>query len=154
MSTALIEWRPLSELTFYEQMMLRGALQCGETGYPFFHKMVLVAITRRLHLPYSLASNPHDGSYNYFSGRLDYVNYTGDHAMPAPTPKPTRVHCPACGDSQIPGPGQTIFRCEKCGGMFDSEADEGGDYDDRDPSRRMQRQEAQREYERRRRARR
>lgn len=71
-----------------------------------------------------------------------------------PAPQRPRVHCPACGDSQIGGEGQTIFRCEKCGGMFDTSPDEGGDYSDRDPSRRMQREEARREYERQRRNRR
>lgn len=58
------------------------------------------------------------------------------------SPKRLRVHCPGCGDSQVPGDGQEIFRCQKCGGMFDGDPDEGSDYSDRDPSRRILRDEA------------
>lgn len=53
------------------------------------------------------------------------------------------VTCPACGTRQpMRLPGESIYRCDKCGGMFDDSPDEGGDYST-DPSRRLEQQEEQ-----------
>lgn len=52
--------------------------------------------------------------------------------------------CPACGTaSKVTMIGTTAetFHCGRCSGLFDLSED-GGDYDDRDPSRRMEREEA------------
>lgn len=56
--------------------------------------------------------------------------------------------CPACGTAKqaiAVGVSGEVFHCCKCGGNFDTtDPNEGGDYDDRDPSRRMEREEARR----------
>ena len=56
-------------------------------------------------------------------------------------PGPKGQRCPAC-DGQLVAQGSSgFFACRKCGGIVDSDPDEGGDYSDRDPSARLQRQE-------------
>jgi hypothetical protein len=53
--------------------------------------------------------------------------------------------CPVCNSAkQVLSIGLSgdMFHCRKCGGSFDGNSEEGGDWDDRDPSRRMERQEA------------
>lgn len=50
--------------------------------------------------------------------------------------------CPRCGTNrQVVNHGREEFFCGKCGGIFDSDPSEGGDYSDRDPSARLERQE-------------
>lgn len=54
--------------------------------------------------------------------------------------------CPKCGRRKavIPqGLRGDLFICTHCNHPFDSDPDEGGDYSDRDPSARLQRQERQ-----------
>lgn len=59
-------------------------------------------------------------------------------------PKPLMVVCPACGTKQpMRLPGESIYRCPRCGGMFDDAPDEGGDYCT-DPTRRLERREEER----------
>lgn len=54
----------------------------------------------------------------------------------------TVPRCPSCnGKGQAANPEGSIFKCNKCGGFYDADADEGGDYDDRDPARRLERAE-------------
>lgn len=51
--------------------------------------------------------------------------------------------CPRCNR---PGIAQgDLFKCRHCGGFFDNEPDEGGDYADGNPARRMEREEERRE---------
>lgn len=57
--------------------------------------------------------------------------------------KPIRKTCPACGGDAT-GDGD-LFRCPKCGGVFDASPDEGGTYSDRDPAARLMREERARE---------
>lgn len=55
--------------------------------------------------------------------------------------------CPVCRSSkqvQPVGVSGDMFRCGKCGGLFDNDSDEGGDYSDRNPSARLERQERSR----------
>lgn len=57
----------------------------------------------------------------------------------------SKVRCPKCGVPQTAGQGQDIFYCHRCQMQFDNEPDEGGDYSDRDPSARLEREERRRE---------
>lgn len=53
--------------------------------------------------------------------------------------------CPRCnGKGQQANPEGSIFKCTKCGGFFDNEPDEGGDWSDRSPAARIERQERRR----------
>jgi rubredoxin len=52
--------------------------------------------------------------------------------------------CPRCGrrkSVQPQGSCGDLFRCTKCGNVFDNDPDEGGDYSDRNPAARMEREE-------------
>ena len=56
------------------------------------------------------------------------------------------IPCPRCRSSkqvQPIGVSGDMFRCGRCGGLFDSEPDEGGSFFD-DPSKRLEVQEQQR----------
>lgn len=57
-----------------------------------------------------------------------------------PTVNPM-VRCPRCGTLHPLNQQASVYRCQKCGGMFDDDPNEGGDYHD-DPSRRVEREEA------------
>lgn len=57
-----------------------------------------------------------------------------------PEPK-KRCPKPGCKGHGIPQGTSGFYGCSKCGGLFDDEPNEGGDYSDRDPSARLQRQE-------------
>lgn len=47
--------------------------------------------------------------------------------------------CPKCnGSSEVFA---DIYRCKSCGGFHDGKPEDGGDYSDRDPSARLQREE-------------
>lgn len=47
--------------------------------------------------------------------------------------------CP-CGSKKFTKAGPDLFKCSKCGGLFDSTPDEGGDYGNR-PEVRIEREE-------------
>ena len=51
------------------------------------------------------------------------------------------VHCPGCRRTQPQQGPQTIYWCQHCEAQFDDDPDEGGDYSDRSPSARLERQE-------------
>lgn len=53
----------------------------------------------------------------------------------------THVKCPRCGTAQKKRQPDAIYYCERCRGQFDDDPDEGGDWSDRDPSWRLERQE-------------
>jgi hypothetical protein len=53
--------------------------------------------------------------------------------------KTSEPKCPVCGRKGVAA-GPDTYRC-KLGHLFDCAPDEGGDYHDRDPSRRLERQE-------------
>lgn len=57
---------------------------------------------------------------------------------------PSKVRCPKCGTPQTPGAGQTIFFCHKCRMQFDNDPDEGGDFSDRNPAARLEREDRRR----------
>ena len=58
----------------------------------------------------------------------------------------SKVDCPKCGRSQPLQGDDTVYWCANCQGMFDADRDgDGGDYSDRDPSARLQREERNRE---------
>lgn len=58
-------------------------------------------------------------------------------------PGPT-VRCPKCGRKQEDtGGSDALFYCKPCGGYFDRDGDDGGDYDD-DPTKRLEREESRR----------
>ena len=65
---------------------------------------------------------------------------------------PDTVRCPKCGSKQPRKSADALYWCEKCRGMFDDSPDEGGDYSDRDPSARLERQERMQQQRRGRRA--
>jgi transposase-like protein len=55
-----------------------------------------------------------------------------------------KPNCPVCGTHRhvIVGsgkPGERYYLCQKCGGMF-TDPDEGGDYSDRNPAARLERE--------------
>lgn len=45
--------------------------------------------------------------------------------------------CPRCRTNSSTVPLGEIYACRKCGGLFDDDPDEGGDFSDRDPSARL-----------------
>lgn len=51
------------------------------------------------------------------------------------------IKCPRCGQRVAVGEGQTIFYCSNCRAVFDDDPDEGGDYSDRNPAARLEREE-------------
>ena len=51
------------------------------------------------------------------------------------------MRCPFCGSKRVAKLSAHMFRCATCDRYFDDDPNEGGDYDDRDPSRRLIRQE-------------
>lgn len=54
--------------------------------------------------------------------------------------KPQLPPCPLCGTAKqvhAVGVSGDMFRCGRCGGLFEVDPDEGGDYSS-DPSRRME----------------
>lgn len=54
--------------------------------------------------------------------------------------------CIRCGrKSSVVAAGGGLFKCTKCGALFDDEPDEGGDYSDRNPALRMERADRARE---------
>lgn len=58
--------------------------------------------------------------------------------------KPT---CPKCGHrhrNAVSEVESRLWYCTRCNMMFDDDPDDGGDFDDRDPSRRLEREEARR----------
>jgi ribosomal protein L37AE/L43A len=55
--------------------------------------------------------------------------------------QPSKVRCPKCGRPQTAGKGQDLFYCHECRMQFDNQPDEGGDYSDRSPSARLEREE-------------
>lgn len=64
--------------------------------------------------------------------------------------KPKPPPCPCCGNrSNIQCIAET-FKCLRCGGLYDSEPDEGGSYSEFNPSWRMEREERERERRRKR----
>lgn len=67
-----------------------------------------------------------------------------DTTMPGKAPKPigpNEVACPKCGRRQKRQGSDTMYWCGNCQGMHDADSEEGGDYSDRDPSARLERQE-------------
>lgn len=56
--------------------------------------------------------------------------------------KPSTPTCPQCHVRTVAQ--ADWFVCPKCKGMFDDDPDEGGDFSDRDPSARLERQERRR----------
>lgn len=55
--------------------------------------------------------------------------------------KPT---CPRCGPrhrNKVSQIGTKLWLCGHCNMMFDDDPDEGGDFDDRNPARRLEREE-------------
>lgn len=51
--------------------------------------------------------------------------------------------CPRCNVKGLAA-GQDTWKCPRCGGFFDDRPEEGGDYSDRDPARRLEREEERR----------
>lgn len=58
----------------------------------------------------------------------------------------SNLHCP-CGSKKFQPAGPDLYKCLRCGGLFDNEPDEGGDYGHR-PEARLMREEAARERRR------
>lgn len=57
-----------------------------------------------------------------------------------------KQRCPLCkGIGQPVNNEGVMFKCKKCGGFFDSEPDEGGDWSNRNVGLRMEREERRRE---------
>lgn len=56
----------------------------------------------------------------------------------------TKTRCPRCDGKGSATPGG-MFKCSRCGAFFDAEPDEGGDYSDRNPAARMEREERRKE---------
>ena len=52
-----------------------------------------------------------------------------------------KVQCPKCGKKQPRRSADAIYWCSTCRMQFDNDPDEGGDFSDRDPSARLERQE-------------
>jgi ribosomal protein L37AE/L43A len=52
--------------------------------------------------------------------------------------------CPRCGRIASVARQGGLFYCRACAALFDDDPNEGGDYSDRDPSARIERQERQR----------
>lgn len=58
---------------------------------------------------------------------------------------PTTPRCPLCGIHGKPLGTEDLYRCDRCGGLFDSCPDEGGTHSTYDPAARMKRAETRRE---------
>lgn len=61
-------------------------------------------------------------------------------------PTPKTPPCPVCQRSRdvVIGagkPGERLYYCQRCGGLFDDTPNEAGDYSDRNPAARMIREE-------------
>ena len=72
-------------------------------------------------------------------------------AMTKHKTKPTAevVRCPRCNRPQPKrGSRDTIYYCEFCRGMFDDDPTDGGDYSDRNPAARIEREERMKENRR------
>lgn len=52
-----------------------------------------------------------------------------------------KVYCPSCQTGQFRRGDGTVYHCGKCGGMFDDDPEDGGDYSDRNPAARLEREE-------------
>lgn len=63
--------------------------------------------------------------------------------MPQKRPKPPCPRCKKNKDVVSSGDGELHF-CERCRFQFDNDPNEGGDYSDRDPAARLERQERRR----------
>ena len=64
--------------------------------------------------------------------------------------KTIQVRCPRCGRPQNgTGRADTIYYCAPCRAQFDNDPDEGGDYSDRSPAARLEREERNRGNKRR-----
>ena len=55
------------------------------------------------------------------------------------------VRCPRCGRPQPKRGADALYWCTYCRGVFDNDPNEGGDWSDRDPSARLEREERRRE---------
>ena len=60
----------------------------------------------------------------------------------------SQVRCPRCKGPQAKRGPHSIYWCEKCRAQFDDDPNEGGDYDDQDPSARLERDELRAEKRR------
>lgn len=56
--------------------------------------------------------------------------------------------CPLCGSTKAAKAGKGRYKCNRCGGLFDDDPDEGGDYHQRNPSARLEREERERDRRR------
>ena len=58
---------------------------------------------------------------------------------------PAKVGCPRCGrKQQRQASADALYWCSICRGYYDAQPDEGGDYSDRNPAARIEREERQR----------
>lgn len=55
-------------------------------------------------------------------------------------PANTKIACPGCGSRQFKPAGPDMFKCSRCGGLFDDDPDEGGTHGHR-PKARLEREE-------------
>lgn len=55
------------------------------------------------------------------------------------------VRCPRCNRPQRRQGPHSLYWCDHCRCQFDDSPDEGGDYSDRNPAARLEREEARRE---------
>lgn len=53
--------------------------------------------------------------------------------------------CIGCGRRKSVQPVGEFFKCSACGALFDADPDEGGDYSDRNPAARLDREDRARE---------
>jgi ribosomal protein L37AE/L43A len=60
------------------------------------------------------------------------------------TPDNKPPACPGCGRRKSVVRAGDLFKCTKCGALFDDDPDEGGDYSDRNPAARIDRMERRR----------
>lgn len=67
-----------------------------------------------------------------------------NHSNHLVEPAARRPACPKCGRSKSVVSQGEMFHCHACAAFFDDDPNEGGDYSDRDPSARIERQERQR----------
>lgn len=66
---------------------------------------------------------------------------------------PVQVPCPKCGRKKPYKSPDALYWRDTCEMMFDQSGDDGGDYSDRDPSARLERQERQQQSQKARRGR-
>ena len=62
--------------------------------------------------------------------------------MPAKTAQ--KLCCPMCRSTRFVAAGPDLYKCAKCGGLFDGDPDEGGTHGHR-PEMRLEREERNRE---------